>query len=298
MTSYGKIIQHYRKQARLSMAQLADGICTKNYIYLIESGQRIPSIAIMNQLSDRLNFDWRIYLEYLDHPSPIRAQQLMSRLQQATDRFDPVMTVDLLNALPDEDWVHEPPINYAVLNMKIGCDVFGCGDRLCDIDHVRHEFQSIIQQHITSPTYHLLQRSILQCLYYYAVDLVNQNAYRDAMEILCKLSVALMPKRLMASYQTLYIGVTLMIISLHCEIGEYDIALTEAQNLYQYQQMNHRMERIPFTLMKLGYALKRLGHGDKARLNYQKAVIFSRMLGSSELSKLARRTMIQDGYTK
>lgn len=57
MKSYitiGEIIRHYRKEKGLSQEELAEGICDRKYLSHIENNKHIPTLDIINQLSNRL----------------------------------------------------------------------------------------------------------------------------------------------------------------------------------------------------------------------------------------------------
>lgn len=64
----GEIIRHYRKEKGLSQAALADGICERKYISNIENNKNIPTLDIINQLSDRLQINlYETYALMLRH---------------------------------------------------------------------------------------------------------------------------------------------------------------------------------------------------------------------------------------
>lgn len=64
----GEIIRHYRTERGLSQAALADGICERKYISNIENNRNIPTLDIINQLSDRLQINlYETYALMLRH---------------------------------------------------------------------------------------------------------------------------------------------------------------------------------------------------------------------------------------
>lgn len=64
----GEIIKHYRKEKGLSQAALADGICERKYISNIENNKNIPTLDIINQLSNRLHINlYETYALMLRH---------------------------------------------------------------------------------------------------------------------------------------------------------------------------------------------------------------------------------------
>ena len=64
----GEIIRHYRKELGLSQEALSDGICHRKYISSIEQNKQIPTLDIINQLSDRLGVNlYETYALMLQH---------------------------------------------------------------------------------------------------------------------------------------------------------------------------------------------------------------------------------------
>ncbi len=53
----GEIIRHYRMEKGMSQEALSQGICDRKYISNIENDKNIPTLDIINQLSDRLEIN-------------------------------------------------------------------------------------------------------------------------------------------------------------------------------------------------------------------------------------------------
>lgn len=82
----GEIIRHYRKERGLSQATLADGICERKYISNIENNKNIPTLDIINQLSDRLQINlYETYALMLRHHD-IDTHQKIEYLNQHFNR--------------------------------------------------------------------------------------------------------------------------------------------------------------------------------------------------------------------
>lgn len=61
-THIGEVISYIRKKQNISQAELADGICSREYIGQIEKGLKFPTTYMINQFCDKL--DVNIYEEY------------------------------------------------------------------------------------------------------------------------------------------------------------------------------------------------------------------------------------------
>lgn len=61
-THIGEVISYIRKKQKISQAELADGICSREYIGQVEKGLKFPTTYMINQFCDKL--DINIYEEY------------------------------------------------------------------------------------------------------------------------------------------------------------------------------------------------------------------------------------------
>ncbi len=78
-THIGEIISYLRKEQNMSQAELADGICSREYIGQIEKGTKFPTTYMVNQFCDKL--DINIYDEYallLQHGGFMQHQMIMT----------------------------------------------------------------------------------------------------------------------------------------------------------------------------------------------------------------------------
>lgn len=76
MPKFGKILREFREEKQLSRAELAEGICTEKYLYLIEKGQRTPSATILRLLSQALNIDLFRFYRFTDCKDPIAVEKI------------------------------------------------------------------------------------------------------------------------------------------------------------------------------------------------------------------------------
>lgn len=51
--NFGDVLRHYRKKKGLSQEQLADSVCSREYIGLIEKGKNIPTLYMIDAFSKR-----------------------------------------------------------------------------------------------------------------------------------------------------------------------------------------------------------------------------------------------------
>lgn len=78
-THIGEVISYLRKKQNMSQSDLADGICSREYIGQIEKGQKFPTTYMINLFCDKL--DVNIYDEYallLQHGGFAQHQMIMT----------------------------------------------------------------------------------------------------------------------------------------------------------------------------------------------------------------------------
>ena len=76
----GEIIRHYRTEQHMSQEALANGICDRKYISKIETNKQIPTLDMVNQLSERLGVNlyenYSLMLEHVNIETHKRIEEL------------------------------------------------------------------------------------------------------------------------------------------------------------------------------------------------------------------------------
>lgn len=95
--SIGTIIREFRKSKGITQFELADGICSKDYIYAIEKGKYDPSPYILERLSSKLGVDLLDYRNELIKHNSIETHNMYLQLNNYlyTDS-----TQELINFIP------------------------------------------------------------------------------------------------------------------------------------------------------------------------------------------------------
>jgi len=79
MYNIGNLIYEIREKRLMSRAELAEGICSKKYIYMIENGERSPSIQILLGISKKLHFNFFDTISYLENESPLKFKEIIGK---------------------------------------------------------------------------------------------------------------------------------------------------------------------------------------------------------------------------
>jgi len=78
----GNLIYEIREERHMSRAEAAKGICTDKYIYLIENGDRMPSVKILYELSKKLKYNFFHTLSYLSDKNPLALKDAINKFIQ------------------------------------------------------------------------------------------------------------------------------------------------------------------------------------------------------------------------
>lgn len=109
MNHIGSIITVLREEKKITRAQLAQGICSEKYIYMIETGQRNPSAEILMELSNKLNDNLFNYMTFLDHQNPVHVAQTLSLLREKQRQSDYKAIKEITDqVLKDPDFLIKP----------------------------------------------------------------------------------------------------------------------------------------------------------------------------------------------
>lgn len=102
MSTINELIKRVREKEGLSVSELADGVCTKKYIYLIEKHERTPSHYILHEFNKKFKTDLFELLHFMETSDPILYAEIHRKLIDASNRNDIFEIQRLLLRLPDE----------------------------------------------------------------------------------------------------------------------------------------------------------------------------------------------------
>ncbi len=258
MKYIGKIIKHYRQFHKMSMQELSENICSKDHIYLIESGRRTPSIKIVNLLANRLHFDWTEYIPYCKNPSPVKAKLFLDSLDIYINQCNTKAIIDSLNNVPDEPWAKSFPVDIEVLNHKIGLCIHGFSDSLIDFEADKNRFFEIIEEYRDLENFNDLEYTQLHTIEKYASLLIHMGKDQESYLWFNKLKVTLDLKKDIVQYKLLYDSILLQKIGNCISRGDYNSAILTGHILLKYERTNSLYYKIPRTLQLLSLNYKKV----------------------------------------
>lgn len=99
--NFGMTLKRIRKLKGYSKEALADGICSRKYVHLIEKGERMPSAHILGLFSVRLNEDLYKYVLLSMHDDPMFVSELMTTIDIAREQREIKILTENLERLDD-----------------------------------------------------------------------------------------------------------------------------------------------------------------------------------------------------
>lgn len=86
MNSIGQIIRYYRKKAGMSQAELAENLCSREYLGLVERDSHSPSVEMVKLLSERLNVNLLAAYDKIKNFESVEMYSEMSELSKEIER--------------------------------------------------------------------------------------------------------------------------------------------------------------------------------------------------------------------
>ncbi|NLO18353.1 MAG: helix-turn-helix transcriptional regulator [Ignavibacteria bacterium] len=118
MLSFGKLLRTIREEKNLSRAQLAEGICSEKYLYLIEKGERMPSATILRQLSQALQTDLFRYYRFIDYEDPVAVERVINEFMRAIRTSDYKLRGQIVKEAEQLKAYKKPPWSYVLIGNR------------------------------------------------------------------------------------------------------------------------------------------------------------------------------------
>lgn len=103
----GNLIYEIREDRGLSRAEASQGICSDKYIYMIENGDRVPSIKILYDLSHKLKYNFFHTLSYLSDKNPLALKDAINKFIEFRVRQDYDAIGSYIETLKASDHYHK-----------------------------------------------------------------------------------------------------------------------------------------------------------------------------------------------
>lgn len=257
MAHIGDIVLEFRTKRKMSRKELAAGVCTEKYLYLIEKNDRSPSAEVLRLLSNRLGVDLFEYYEYLDCKEPTKVRKAMyqcARLRRTSEFSELKELTAAMKSLPDfayNPWRYEVLTNqYLIMlyhDLKIKDAIEGIEDVL---DHLEPEYTD---EEFTTRFYAMLSTG------YQMID-DTENATK-ACESGRKI---IYHTKNNSRYNQIHVSLSIATISLALSAGDGKKAIAEGMALVKYQETTSSYGRLNITYYFLACAYLMNGQDDVA----------------------------------
>lgn len=135
MNYIGKIIKELRYELGINRKDLSENICTEKYVYLIEKGERTPSVEMVRLFSDKLGVDLFEYYQYLDCMNPIEVRKFIKQFEMYQRKSDYVALKEVIDAAIELPDFHHKPWSFEIeLN------------NLCIMAFIENKYEEVIQR--------------------------------------------------------------------------------------------------------------------------------------------------------
>ncbi len=257
MNHIGNVIRELRLNLGMSQKVLAEGICSGKYIYLIEKGERSPSIEMTEMLSDKLGEDLFEYNQYLNCFDPISVNKkikLFNEYRRSSDFTTLAIVTNESMKLPDfnhEPWIYEIQVNHLSYRIFIEQKFI---DAIDEINYILHNVNMKYKNRECIANLYILLSTSYQAI----GDIVNgEKAVLAAFDIIQN-------KKKSRKYNQIVISTYLNMMTMYYFIGEYDKAIELGLELNHYQLKMDSYERAHFTSFYLSYSYYEKGNKNDA----------------------------------
>lgn len=256
MSCIGNVIKEYRNILGMSRRELADGICTEKYVYMIENGERTPSSKVMRLLGDKMGIDLFKYHEYLDCVNPIQVSSAIESFNIFRRKFDLISLAEVTEKAKDLKDFHTEPWRYEIELNHLMIKVFSRGESHDSIGIVQDIISGIKRNYskdICMVNFYVLLSTCFQ------MERDLENA-RKALELAMN---AIEGKLKIAKYSHAIISVKINKITLHYLAGELDCVIEEGIILSEYENELCCYERSHHAFFYLAFAYYQKGNEEE-----------------------------------
>lgn len=238
----------------MTRSELAQGICSEKYVYMIEKGDRSPFADIIRMISNRLGVDLFDYYDYLDCEDPILVEENMRIINNLKAKGSFLKLKEVCEGAMQHNDFRKRPWKYELDLSHTAYKVLSEGNYEEGIEEIKdklEKIEKIFLEDVIGANYYLL----LGTAYQMAAD------YDNAHKINLKLREIVSGKEKIMSFSQVIIGSKINTITLLFYIKDFEGMLAESLALFEYQKECGNYEQVIHTYFYLAYAY--LENGDK-----------------------------------
>lgn len=261
MLHLGRVMEAKRKQAKLSREALSVGICSKEYIYLVEKGKRSPSIEITKALGNRLNVDFESYLNYLDAEDPILVKDVIEDFVRFRQGYDFRALAEKTKFAEQQKDFKQAPYKYEVIFNKIVINHL----KNRDLDRTQELIEEALSALGGSMNLESNEKdccSEIQMRYYSLLASVYgyENQLKQEGELLKRLYKQISKKANQQSFHILYMSILMSYANYLYKVSDLPNALRVVEEIVFFQKRKSYLEKLHMTYYLLHLIQKKMGN--------------------------------------
>lgn len=260
----GDIIKEQRKLLNMTQKELAEGICSTKYIYLIEKNERNPSAFVLNDLSERLGIELFEYYNYFDYKNNQLVLEHQKNFDYYTENSDIIaLKKESIKAAELKDFQEEPLIyDIKTIHLTYKLNVEG------KIEESIKELNEIVtKEDIVAGNI-----AIINCY------VVLSTAYQyigewDKAEVAVEKAYEMIKGKIRYQrYGTTIISVYISLVAVYFNQGDYDQVIERAYELKMIHDKYSRYNRVYYVNFYLAFAYFNKDNKKKARKYFMDGV--------------------------
>lgn len=282
MTGIGEVIKQLRLERGMKVTDLASGICTEKHIYLIERGQRIPSLDIVVKLSERMKTDVFDVVRFLEYENPVEVSNLYSENEylRCSGQFDALK--DLMKRMDGKGiFEHErfqfiKALNLASIEAYQKRDYARARDIITSCLGMGTQLENIKQEDVFHCSMEEMKLFNLLC-----ECLIEQNEFKGASAIIDAMKEALRLNKGYESFWRIFVDNSLNQSRMYQLNGRYSDAIKALETIehdMQRESTSYRMSDI-YYLLAANHQM--LGEGELAKDMAERAIVDAKNKGNA-----------------
>ena len=232
----GPIIKEKRISQGLTQKELADGICTDKYIYLIETKQRNPSVKMLNKISNKLNIDLFEYYQYLHFDNPAVVMEYKKKFEYHIQMSEVEKLKEVADQAAQLDVFQSEPLIY---DIKV-INLFYLGIIKGNKEEAIKKLTNILQNKELEIDSLTLIRGYVALASIYQID----NQLDNAKKTISLAHQLIESKTEYSRYNVTYINVLISLTSLLFQENNYDELINYSKQLLTFQKKHNEYNRI------------------------------------------------------
>lgn len=267
MGHIGTIIEKYRQAIGMSRKELAEDICSEKYIYLIEKGERTPSVNLLKLIGEKMGVYLFGFYTYLDCEDPVGVRENMKLFHMCRINLDfEVLKNATEQAENMPDFKNKPWCFDIVLNKiySIAFEEKKCAEALLQLETLIKEVKSYEVSDIFLVNAYTLTTTC--ALVTMDVGIAREAAIRAHEIIQGNHDIEL--------YDQLLTKVTVNLMGAHYSNNEMDDVIERGKELIRVKQSRDSYGKIHFVYMLMALAYYAKNQWDEAVICLKKAAYF------------------------